>query len=165
MLNITSAAVEAIRRHGTEGFPFEICGLLIGTIQGETRDVQEAWPLRNAWEDDPEQRKAMFAEIEAEGGQATADEWEAADTGRRFVVSPRDQMTASKRARGMGMDVVGVYHTHPNHPAVPSAFDRSIAWEGWSYVILSVRDGRAAEFRSWVVENDGPFVEEVVNQG
>jgi proteasome lid subunit RPN8/RPN11 len=165
MLTITSAAAEAIRKHGGEGFPFEICGLLIGTTNGETRDVREAWPLRNAWEDDPEERRAMFAEIEARGSAATADQWEAEDTGRRFVVSPRDQMIASKRARGMGMDVVGVYHTHPNHPAVPSAFDRSIAWEGWSYVILSVQDGEPADFRSWFVANDGPFVEETVNEG
>lgn len=165
MLNITAAAAESIRQHGVEGFPFEICGLLIGTTDGETRDVREAWPLRNAWEDDPEQRKAMFAEIEAEGAAATAEQWESEDTGRRFVVSPRDQMIASKRARGMGMDVVGVYHTHPNHPAIPSTFDRSIAWEGWSYVILSVCDAQASDFRSWVVQDNGPFTEEAVTEG
>jgi len=164
-LNITSVAADAIRQHGIEGFPFEICGLLIGTIEGETRRVREAWPLRNAWEDDPKQRQAMFAEIEAEGGPATAEQWEAEDTGRRFVVSPRDQMIASKRARALGMDVVGVYHTHPNHPAIPSPFDRSMAWEGWSYVIVSVRESQIAEFRSWVIHDDGPFVEEPVYEG
>lgn len=162
MLKITTAAADTIRQHGREGYPFEICGLLIGTTTGGSREVQEAWPLRNAWEDDPEQRADMFRALEAEGTAATAAAWEAEDTSRRFFVSPREQMLAEKRARAMGLQVVGVYHTHPNHPAVPSAFDRSIAWEGWSYVIVSVREGQIAEFRSWIIEDGGPFQEETV---
>lgn len=165
MLNITATAADTIRRHSEEGFPFEICGLLVGNTDGATREVREAWPLRNAWEDDPEQRAEMFKAVEATGGPATAAAWEAEDTTRRFFVSPRDQMLAEKRARTLGFQVVGVYHTHPNHPAVPSPFDRSVAWEGWSYVIVSVRDGQVAEFRSWSIEDDGPFVEETVTEG
>jgi proteasome lid subunit RPN8/RPN11 len=164
MLKITAAAAETVRQHGREGYPFEICGLLIGTATGEARDVREAWPLRNAWEDDPEQRAEMFRALEGEGATASAEAWEAEDTSRRFFVSPREQMLAEKRARAMGLQVVGVYHTHPNHPAVPSAFDRSIAWEGWSYVIVSVREGEVAEFRSWTIEEDGPFQEERVSE-
>lgn len=164
MLTITAAAAESIRQHASEGYPFEICGLLIGTTDGQTRDVREAWPLRNAWEDDPEQRAAMFKAVEEQGAPATAAAWEAEDTARRFFVSPRDQMLADKRARGIGLQIVGVYHTHPNHPAVPSPFDRSIAWEGWSYVILAVREQVVTEFRSWFIQDEGPFEEELVSE-
>ena len=64
-------------------------------------------------------------------------------------------MLAMKRARAEGLDLVGVYHTHPNHPAVPSEYDRSVAQPEWSYVILSVRPGEVAEVRSWVLSEDG----------
>ena len=59
------------------------------------------------------------------------------------------------------MDLVGVYHTHPNHPAVPSDFDRAAAWPEWSYIIVSVREGEVAEFRSWTLVEEA-FEEEMV---
>jgi proteasome lid subunit RPN8/RPN11 len=106
----------------------------------------------------------MFAasgSAEEPGAAATAAAWQAESEERRFLVSPQDMLACMKRAREARMDLVGVYHTHPEHPAVPSAFDRDAAWPEWSYVILSVRGGQVAEVRSWVVEGeDGPFVEE-----
>jgi proteasome lid subunit RPN8/RPN11 len=162
MLNISAAAAADIRTHAEEGYPFEICGFLVGRVEGDTRSAAEAWRVSNAWEQDPEQRAAMFASMEAAGGGASAERWLEADAGRRFLVSPRDILDSMKRARAAGMDLIGVYHTHPNHPAVPSDFDRSAAWPEWSYVILAVREGQVAEFRSWVVLDDGPFTEESV---
>lgn len=164
MLNISVAAASEIRSHAEEGFPFEICGFLVGKADGDVRTAAEAWRVANAWEQDPEQRAAMFASLEAAAGGASADRWLSEDAGRRFLVSPRDIHAAMKRARAVGMDLIGVYHTHPSHPAVPSDFDRSAAWPEWSYVILSVREGRVAEFRSWVVLDDGPFTEEPVTE-
>ena len=166
MLKITTEAAEAIRRHAAEGYPLEICGFLVGTAEGETRDVREAWPVRNAWEEDPEARARMFAAREEAGASVGADRWEAADAERRYLVSPRDTVQSMKRARQAGMDLVGIYHTHPEHPAVPSDFDRDAAWPDWSYLILSVRGGEVAEFRSWVLlEEDGQFHEETVETG
>ena len=155
MLKIAATALEAIGAHAEEGYPFEICGFLVGSVDADIRTARTAWPVRNAWEDDPEQRAKMFTEASAQG-------WEAYSTERRFLVSPRDTVAAMKRAREAGMDLIGLYHTHPNHPAEPSAFDREAAWPDWSYVILSVRDGAVTETRSWVVEGDGPFVEETI---
>ena len=84
---------------------------------------------------------------------------------RRFLISPRDTAACMKRAREAGMNLVGVYHTHPNHPAVPSDFDRDAAWPEWSYIIVSVRDGRVADFRSWGLTDDGSrFDEEAVTR-
>jgi proteasome lid subunit RPN8/RPN11 len=160
MLRITQQTIKTIQAHSLEGYPLEVCGFLVGGVEGDTRIVREAWPVRNAWEDDPELRAKLFASLEETGAAASAERWEAASEERRFLVSPQDTVNCMKRARAAGMDLVGLYHTHPNHPAVPSDFDRDVAWPEWSYVIVSVREGRVAEFRSWTLDESGAFVEE-----
>jgi proteasome lid subunit RPN8/RPN11 len=165
MLRIASTAVDVIRKHAEEGYPLEICGFLVGTMEGDVRTVREAWPVRNAWEDDPELRAKLFAAREAAGADVNADRWEDASEERRYLVSPQDILVSMKRSREAGMDLVGVYHTHPNHPAVPSDFDRDAAWPDWSYVIVSVRSGEVAEFRSWALLDDGSrFDEEQIDE-
>ncbi|HTE18152.1 MAG TPA: M67 family metallopeptidase [Armatimonadota bacterium] len=165
MLKLSAAAAAAMRAHAEEGYPLEICGFLVGEAAGDTCVAREAWPVRNTWEEDPEQRAAMAAALEAAGGAATAEGWESASSERRFLVSPQDFLKSEKRARAAGMSVVGLYHTHPEHPAVPSDFDRDAAWPEWSYVILSVRGGAVAELRSAVLDEaerrfSGGIVEE-----
>jgi proteasome lid subunit RPN8/RPN11 len=165
-VRISVAAVEAIEGHAREGYPFEICGFLVGLTTEAGRDIREAWPVRNAWEESAELRAEMLAGIEAAGGTAGTDRWEAASEERRFLVSPQDTVRAMKRSRDAGMDLIGVYHTHPNHPAIPSDFDRDAAWPEWSYVIVSVREGQVADFRSWTLVEDGSrFEEELVERG
>lgn len=155
MLKIEASALETCRRHAVEGFPLEICGFLVGAVDGETRACVEAWPVRNAWEDRPEERAALLEALERGGGSSTS-EWEQHNRERRYLVSGDETLAAMKRARAAGLDLIGVYHTHPNHPAIPSDFDRDAAMPEWSYLILSVRDGAVAETRSWVL----PFWEE-----
>jgi len=164
MLQIAAAAAADIRAHAQEGYPFEICGFLVGKAAGDVRTAAHAWRVSNTWEQNPEERDAMFQEMANANAGASAERWLDADAGRRFLVSPRDILDSMKRARSLGMDLIGVYHTHPNHPAVPSDFDRSAAWPEWSYVIVSVREGQVAEFRSWVVQDEGPFTEEAVTE-
>src|SRR5438067_11602724 len=122
MLYIQQAAMEVIRKHAEEGYPLEICGFLAGRAEGDVRWAREAWPVRNAWEDDPEQRAAMLEAMERGGGTAGAERWEEHSAERRFLVSPRDILASMKRAREAGLDLVGFYHTHPEHPAVPCDF-------------------------------------------
>ena len=98
----------------------------------------------------------MFAAREAAGSGASAEGWEVRF--RRAPVPrshPLDQLQAMKRARAAGLDIVGVYHTHPDHPAEPSAYDRDTAAPEWSYVIASVRKGKVADVRSWCVRGPG----------
>jgi proteasome lid subunit RPN8/RPN11 len=165
MLKIAPQAAAVIRAHAEEGYPLEICGFLVGTAEEAVRTVREAWPVPNAWEEDPEQRSKMLAAMEGEGAAATAERWEAAGEGRRYLISPQDILGSMKRAREAGLDLVGIYHTHPEHPAVPSDFDRDAAWPDWSYVILSVRGGKVADFRSWVLDEEArQFAEELVEE-
>jgi cysteine synthase B len=73
---------------------------------------------------------------------------------RRFLVGPREYREAEARASAAGQDLIGFYHSHPDHPAIPSAFDLEHAWPNLSYLIVSVRSGRAAEARSWRLRAD-----------
>lgn len=165
MLRITKEALSAIREHGEQGFPEEICGLLVGYVADETRTAREAWPVENAWDDAGGDRSDAVASFEAKGGEVTAADWEAEGRGRRYQVSSKDILGGMKRARTAGMDLVGVYHTHPNHPAIASEYDRQAAWPEWSYLILSVRDGKADEVKSWVLAQDQPrFDEEEIEE-
>ena len=76
-------------------------------------------------------------------------------------VDPRDHMAAEHEARALGLTVVGVWHSHPDHPAEPSETDRASAWEGWSYLIARVTAGGVEHIRSWRLAGER-FVEEPV---
>jgi len=72
----------------------------------------------------------------------------------RFSVAPKDVIDADRAAQARGLDVVGWYHSHPDHPARPSEYDREHAWPWYSYIILSVAKGTAAEMTSWRLQDD-----------
>jgi cysteine synthase B len=114
----------SIRAHGARTYPDECCGVLVGTTPGRAGD---AWPLGN-----------------------TA----ALDRGRRFLIGPEDYRRAEARAASRGLEIVGFYHSHPDHPAEPSHFDLDHAWPNVSYVIVSVRDRMPRELRSWRLRAD-----------
>jgi proteasome lid subunit RPN8/RPN11 len=73
---------------------------------------------------------------------------------RRFLVRPDDYRVAEKRARELGVDLLGFYHSHPDHPAVPSQYDLDHAWPSLSYVIVSVMAGQPGDLRSWRLRDD-----------
>ncbi|HVD92412.1 MAG TPA: pyridoxal-phosphate dependent enzyme [Vicinamibacterales bacterium] len=116
--------LQRIRDHGAHTYPDECCGALIARRPGE---VAEAFALSNTM--DGERR-------------------------RRFLIGPDEYRLAEARATEIGGDVIGFYHSHPDHPARPSAFDLEHAWPNLSYVIVSVRQGRAEETRSWRLRGD-----------
>jgi proteasome lid subunit RPN8/RPN11 len=113
-----------IRAHGASTYPDECCGALLGPKQG---DIVEAYRLPN--EHDGEQR-------------------------RRFLIGPNEYRLAEKRADETGQQLLGFYHSHPDHPAVPSAFDLEHAWPNMSYIIVSVKKGSPDEMRSWRLKAD-----------
>ena len=83
---------------------------------------------------------------------------------RRFLVRPSDYRAAEARAAETGRELMGFYHSHPDHPAQPSQYDLDHAWPFFSYVIVSVRDGQPHELRSWRLREDrSRFDEEPVN--
>ena len=117
-------ALVEIRRHAEQVYNDECCGALIGARPGE---VAEAFALSNTTDGERQ---------------------------RRFLVGPREYREAEARATDTQRELVGFYRSHPDHPAVPSAFDLEHAWPNLSYLIVSVRNGRAAEARSWRLRAD-----------
>jgi proteasome lid subunit RPN8/RPN11 len=140
-LSIHEAQAEKIRRHGAETYPYECCGALLGRDADAeaaparpAREILETFPLVNRREDSP---------------------------GNRFSVSAEDVRAADKAARAQGLDLIGWYHSHPDHPARPSLYDREHAWPWYSYIIVSVESGKPQEMTSWRLRDDrSTFVEE-----
>ena len=107
-----------------------------GAMLGTAGVVREAYALPNTTEDGPR---------------------------RRFLVRPDDYRVAEKRAREAGLDLLGFYHSHPDHPAKPSQYDLDHAWPSFSYVIVSVMAGEDQSLTSWQLKDDrSDFSEETV---
>lgn len=116
-------------------FPDECCGFMYGKQEGDTRIIIQALPIDNAA---TENRK------------------------RRFVISPKDYMKGEQYALENDVELLGIYHSHPNHPAVPSEHDRVAAQPFFSYVIISVNEDGVKNVRSWLLNDDSQFDEEPV---
>ncbi len=86
-----------------------------------------------------------------------------AEQHNRVLILPKDVLKAERYARSKKLDVVGYYHSHPDHPAIPSQFDLDHALPVWTYIIVTVEKGKAVDLRSWEMENDrSKFNEEVI---
>jgi proteasome lid subunit RPN8/RPN11 len=142
-LKINSEQLDAIRAHGARDYPSECCGVLLGASNGGRKEVREVAPLPNL-RHDPESAEQVLP-LDDPGRESERN---------RFLIDPREQLRVEQGARARGLDVVGYYHSHPDHPARPSNYDREHAWPWYSYVIVSVREGRPQELLSWVLSED-----------
>ena len=125
-IRLTGVLVEEIRREGKLAYPAECCGVLGGRIVGDSKEVTRLVAMVNHRADDP----------------------------HRYLISPEDLLRTTGDLRRSDLEVLGYYHSHPDHPAVPSEFDSEHAWPWYSYIIVRVDQGRAAELTSWVLEED-----------
>ena len=132
ILWISGHLAEKIRAHGAETYPHECCGALLGrdsegSSQDAVREVLGLLPLVNRRDDSPR---------------------------NRFSVTAEDVLEADKSAQAQGLEVIGWYHSHPDHPARPSQYDRDHAWPWYSYVIVSVHNGAPQDMTSWRLSDD-----------
>ena len=139
-LKLDAADLSRIQAHGEAAYPEECCGVLIG------RDATDGQPV------------SVDRVIQAENERVDSRH-------NRYVISPQSLLKAQRDARASGLDIVGYYHSHPDHPARPSDFDREHAWPGTSYVIVSVREGKAVDCRSWRLRDDRTAFEEEAIHG
>lgn len=134
-IEIPAAVLRAIEAHASETYPEESCGFLIGRGE-EPRQVIEAIRARNA----------------ATEGRRT-----------RYTVDPLELLRADDAARARQLDLIGIYHSHPDHPAAPSDFDRSRAVSWYTYVIVSAVRGTPKQATAWRFdEAEGAFKSEVL---
>lgn len=124
------ALLDEIRKAAAAAYPNEGCGALLGR-RGPAPGVTASMPLPNVEEGAPRVR---------------------------FSISPHDYMRVEREAEARGLDLLGFWHSHPDHPARPSATDREFAWEGLLTLIVSVREGEAGDVGAWQIAGpDAPF--------
>lgn len=140
IITLSEEAVETINADGISAFPNECCGFLYGTeSENGSREITLAVPVTNSKEGD--QR-------------------------RRFEISPLDYLRAEQFALQNDTSLLGVYHSHPNHPAIASEHDLAVAMPHFSYVIVSVLNGEIAGHKSWRLQDEERvFLEEKVESG
>ena len=129
-LRLSGALADEIRHHGEAAYPAECCGAMVGRVEGAAKDVLRLSPAVNRRTDDP----------------------------RRYLIAPDDLRLLEREVRGAGQEIVGYYHSHPDHPARPSGFDAEHAWPWYSYLIVRVDRGRGADMASWVLDDECPLM-------
>ncbi len=140
---IAKGAVTVIRKHGRECYPNECCGVLVGITKDQEKKALEAVPMENLRLNAEEADLLLPREspdLESERN--------------RFLINPKEQLRIERETRARGWKVLGYYHSHPDHPACPSNYDRDHGWPWYSYVILSVIRGNPEEMTSWVLKDD-----------
>jgi proteasome lid subunit RPN8/RPN11 len=125
-LRLPGALADEIRRHGEAAYPAECCGAMVGRVDGAAKEVLRLSPAVNRRTDDP----------------------------HRYLIAPDDLRRLEREVREAGQEIVGYYHSHPDHPARPSAFDAEHAWPWYSYLIVRVDRGRGADMASWVLDDE-----------
>ncbi len=136
---LSSSLIRQIHENGERHYPEEGAGLILGKADAQARRATGLIHRANSFA--PESRR------------------------RRYAIGPQEMLEAEDQAESLGVDIVGVFHSHPDHPARPSEFDLAWAMPWYSYVITSVSNGRAVESRSWRLSDDrSSFVEEQLVQ-
>jgi proteasome lid subunit RPN8/RPN11 len=141
MIELNEKQRAEIAAHGERDYPHECCGLLLGSFtETGSKTISEIYAISNARE---EQAKR-----------------------NRFLIRPEELLRGERYASERRLEVVGFYHSHPDHPAVPSQYDLDHAWPLYSYAIVAVSSGSAGEVRSWEMEADRSKFneEEIVNR-
>ena len=137
MIVLTEEQKKVIDAHGEETYPNECCGIMLGEVLVDgTKVLKELLPVDNSREDEEQYH--------------------------RFEIKAEDLLKAEKVAAARQLDVIGFYHSHPDHPSKPSEYDRSHAFLFYSYIIVAVEKGKAAAFTSWELNKDFQFESETL---
>ena len=146
MITITSEQVKQIQRHAEKIYPEECCGLLLGKIEGENNNVIEVRETENSW--NPEEFEFLSLTDRTKRNN--------------FTIAPEVVLQVQKEARDRNLSIIGIFHSHPDHSAIPSEFDRLIAWPEYSYIIVSVQAGKIVDIRCWKLDDNHQFQAEKI---
>ncbi len=135
MIHLNEQLLDALKNDAFHSFPDECCGFMLGKENGEERVIEQIIVVNNCKEGDKR---------------------------RRFEISPSDYLNAERYADENQLQLLGVYHSHPNHPSIPSEHDRIAAQPYFSYTILSVRENELVSVQSWKLNEQFQFEEEKV---
>lgn len=174
MIRILASLVDAMRAHAAASYPHECCGVLVGRAEvaeaaagPETAETAEATKAA--------ERVQTAESAKAANGAKAAGEREALqvipvenaredERTHRYLIPPEVMAEIDTEAIRNGRDIVGFYHSHPDHPAEPSAFDREHAWPWYTYLIIPVKHGEPGTARAWRLADDrATFEAEPIN--
>lgn len=128
MIYISKELESVIRKEAEKSYPNECCGILYGMEDSDVKKIEQTIPINNSFEDGEQYH--------------------------RFLITPEDMMKAELHARKLKLDILGFYHSHPDHPAMPSEYDRNHALPFYSYIITEVNNGISGNFTSWELSED-----------
>jgi proteasome lid subunit RPN8/RPN11 len=138
---------QIIHNHAETTYPEECCGLILGHLTDAGKTVIEVIPTENAWNNQ-------------------ADNFPGANkinnTRRRYAIAPEIMLQVQKQARDRSLNIIGIYHSHPDNSATPSECDRLYAWPEYSYIIVSVQNGKAGQLQSWSLDDSHHFQAESI---
>jgi proteasome lid subunit RPN8/RPN11 len=152
-IQISEAQIQTMHHHVSRTYPQEGCGVLLGRLEQDSqpRKILEVRSVTNAWSDD-------VAKELVEAGITPPQEPDHLHSRRdRYWIDPRDLLGIQRYARSQQFDMIGIYHSHPDHPAVPSECDRLLAWSGYSYIIISVLQGQPQDPLCWRLDDHHRF--------
>ncbi len=141
MIILSKTLLSKIQTHAKTDYPYECCGAMLGHIEDEKKTITQIISLTNHWDDTSNETKH-----------------------RRFQVSADDYQSIESKAAELGLQVCGFYHSHPDHPPIPSDTDLAYAWPFFSYPIISVEEGVPKQLKSYTLDMDTQvFVEESIS--
>ncbi|UBF25919.1 M67 family metallopeptidase [Kovacikia minuta CCNUW1] len=146
-LILSSDHLQAIKIQAEGTYPEECCGLLLGRVATKDKIVVDVWETKNAWD-------AQVAADLSDESLLTKTE--------RYWIAPEEMLAGMRDARHRNLEVIGIYHSHTDHPAVPSECDRRLAWSQYSYLIISVNQGKAGASQSWMLDRHHQFQSEAI---
>ncbi|QQE67226.1 hypothetical protein GFS31_39390 [Leptolyngbya sp. BL0902] len=183
-LHISTSQYQRMREALEATYPQEGCGVLVGKrvfelgadtpqpgLQAQAmpqdayREVVQVIPVANAWE------PGLLDEVGGEKNAQSVGDLNRGDRPHqtlthgahdRYWIDPADLLRIQKEARDQDLEIIGIVHSHPDHPAIPSECDRQLAWPVYSYVIASVREGQVVDVQSWRLNEAQQFEAESI---
>ncbi len=141
LLLIKKEHIDFIVRDGVARYPFEACGLMLGKIGERVEKIKDDSGRK-------ELKMRIFEVKKVREGRNLSD------NSIRFILDPHDFLRIQDEADKEGLDIIGVYHTHPDHPPIASQYDIEAAIDGWFYLIVSIYSGKMQGMRGWVLDGE-----------
>ncbi|MDY6898351.1 MAG: M67 family metallopeptidase [Cyanobacteriota bacterium] len=148
MIELIKEHLQIIFSHAESIYPEECCGIMLGNISNNCKTVVEIIPTQNAWN---QEAASNFQDSDLNHSKK-----------RRYTIAPQEMLQIQKSSRDKNLNIIGIFHSHPDYPAIPSEFDRISAWEEYSYIIISVQKGQAGEINSWILDDNHQFQQEEI---
>jgi len=151
----------SMQTHAEATYPEECCGLLLGKLQSSyppIKIVSEVRAMRNIWN----KESALNFQLPS-GSHPSSQKVHGVSKIDRYSMDSQEMLGVQQKAWECSLEIIGIYHSHPDARAVPSAFDEAIAWPLYSYAIVSVFQGQTDDLQSWLLDDKGNFQSEPIH--